>query len=135
MATIKNEVVSMEWDARHWLSAQRGKEFIAAVREYETTHGKVGVAFVQKYAYVMQDDQGLFNGTEVVGFLKQVRRNDGNLNELDQYCEVLPLGKLDIDLNQSALTAAGLAEHGTDIEERLQDLSGYWYEVVVDMVE
>lgn len=126
MALIKNDVVSMDWEAEQFFETKEG--FVAAIREYQTEKGNVAIIFQDKVAYLLLDeDNNPASVEDCSEAIKNIYKEGLSAEDLypDSYVE---LGTT-VVLDDGADTARyyGLSDGDIeDINKRLDDLSGYW---------
>ena len=119
MKLVKNEVVSMDWNAEGFIETKK-VGFISAVHSY----GDVPVAFRDGKIYTSVTEDGVTDFKTLVDDIKSAhKRKDGDYPEMyDDYVEIFDGGSFDED----NVVFLGLAEYEDDMVERLNDLSGYW---------
>lgn len=128
MALIQNDVVSMDWEATHFFETKKG--FYAAFHVYETENGDVPVCFQDQVAYILLDedrDYAPADPEKLTQLITQMYK-EGEIPE-DMYPDTyLELGRVMVDGEGADLAMSkGLtAEDIKDINDRLNDLSGYW---------
>lgn len=126
MALIKNDVVSMDWEADKFYETKKG--FVAAVKEYSTENGVVPVIFQDNIAYLLVNENGsVFSTDECAKAIKDIHKNGGEPEDLyeENYIE---LGRTAVvGDGEDAAHYNGLSDEDiADINNRLDDLSGYW---------
>lgn len=128
MIKVKNDVVSMDWDAKGFIEIKRGKatKFIAAVHVYD----KVPVIFKDGVAYT-HFDKSVISFNDAVACIKEaVKDKDVDYPEnYDDYVVLLEGSTL----YDSNLELLGILDYKEDISHRLDDLSGYWHTVEMPM--
>lgn len=117
MKLVKNDMVSMDWDADGFIVTKK-IGLVAAVHNYNG----VAVAFSEGKVYTMIDDDGKYSFKDMVTVIKRaVKENDCDFpNYYDDYAEIY-----NGEFTKSA-EILGLTEFEEDILARLEDLSGYW---------
>lgn len=118
MKVVKNNVVSMDWNAEGFIDHKR-EGFIAAVHQY----GNTGVAFKDGVIYTFVDDEGAYGFQDLVSDIKKaVKEKDGDYpTYYQEYVEIH-----DGENFTDNLEALGLEEYADDMIARLKDLSDYW---------
>lgn len=124
---IKNDVVKMDWDAATFYESRKNG-FMAAVHVYETRNGVVPVMFKDWHAFLLIDTENGKPATsdELAAALKDCFDNDMNIEEAYEECYV------ELDDEGTAAYYGLTSEDLVDIEQRLKDLSGYWYTIEED---
>lgn len=123
---IKNDVVSMDWNAEHFYES-RMRGFIAAAHVYKTPDGDVPVVFQDKNIFILIDPE---EGTavsidEVKDMVKTCFDGEMDISEYYEDCYVL-LGIASVDEEDIAESYGLTKEDIKDINNRVQDLMGYW---------
>lgn len=120
MKLIKNEVVSMDWDANLFIQS-RSTGFVAAIHMY----GDTPVIFQDGDVYTLvsldDDDEAVpFTTNDIISGLRDCRKSNDIME--DYFCENY------VDLsNEDNHQYYNLSEEDAeDIANRLEDLSGYW---------
>ena len=138
MEFIQNGIVQMDWDASMFYEARVYGEdgealeetsFVAALNVYDTPKGNVTVVFKDRVAFLLIDpDTGAPAEPDDIGEAIKECYAEGSILEEVYEESYVPLEGEDI-----ALVYGLSSEQYGDIEDRLFDLSGYWYEIVEDM--
>ena len=134
MVYVKNDFVSMDWEAEKFFESKE-KGFIAAVQTYSDSDGKdVHVCFMDNKAFILADsDTGdSVELADVRDAVKNCFEENENMEDLypDNYSE-LGVGIVN---NDDIIKAWNLSSYDKeDINKRLEDLSGYWETYEVDM--
>lgn len=133
MKLIKNDVVSMDWNAEHFYES-RARGFIAAVNVYETSKGTVPVIFQDKKIFLLIDPDTAkpASADEIKGAIKDCFKEGIDIEDAfeDSYVE---LGICSVD-DEDIAESYGLTEADIDdINNRIDDLMPYWEIVEEDM--
>lgn len=124
MKIVKNNMVEMDWDADGFIETKK-LGFISAVHRY----GNIAVAFRDGKIYTHIDDCGeTIDFNSLVGVIKDAvkTKDDDYPYFYEDYAEIYD----GVEFDESILNLLGIAEYKEDMEDRLNDLSGYW--VVVE---
>lgn len=120
MKVVKNDIVSMDWNADGFIMTKK-EGFISAVHQY----GDVAVAFRDGKAYTHSDEEeGNISFAGMVKAVKDaVKSKDVDYPFFyDDYIEIFD-GR---DFNECNVSVLGLDSEVDDIKARLEDLGGYW---------
>ncbi len=129
---VKNEVVSMLWDAEGFFES-KSDGFIAAVHIYEGSKGSIPVMFKDGKAFVLLDpDTDMPTTREDLYEVTAECFREGTIVE-EVYEEEYVEFSNEVEYNDTALGYYGLTpDDGEDMLARLRDLSGYWETETVD---
>ena len=119
MEKVKNNMVSMDWDAKGFIETKKAG-FISAVHSYNG----VAVAFRDGKVYTHIDDEGNnLDFADLVATIKTAHKSkDVDYPDYyDDYAEIY-----DGLSFSDTLEYLGIAEYKDDILARLSDLEGYW---------
>ena len=131
---IKNDYVTMEWDADLFFESKH-RGLVAAIQMYPA-EGKddVPVVFMDKKAFILvdADTSQSCSVSEVIEGIKECFKAGDLMEDYfpDNYIQITD----GVDQNIDALKYQGISEDClSDIEARLTDLTnGYWQEVLED---
>lgn len=129
---IKNDVVSMEWLADNFFES-RNAGFIAAVNVYETEKGSVSVIFKDKKAFFLIDSETATpaSAKDISDAIIDCFKDEVELEDEFEDCYV-ELGNCIVTEEDIAHNYGLTDEDIADINNRLDDLSGYWEVVEED---
>ena len=134
MALIKNDVVSMDWEADRFFETKDC--FVAAIQLYPTERGDIAVIFQDKTAYLLLDvDNNPASVEDCSEAVKSIFKE--GLSAEDMYEEsYIELGNTVVygDGIDTAKNYGLTDEDIQDINNRLDDLSGYWAVIEQSMV-
>lgn len=127
---IKNDMVQMDWDAEGYFESKKAG-FLAATAIYSTDKGDVVVCFMEKKAFILIDSDTAIpvDRKEIQGAVKGCFEDEAIMEDYvpDNYVELCNGVTTETDI----AAHYGLSEEDCqDIEARLEDLSGYWAEIV-----
>ena len=133
---VKNAVVKLPWEAEQFFETKESG-FAAAVQIYTTPEGTFPVIFKDRVACFLIDTDTSAPATfqEIRNALAQMFKAntiDDTLEETfpDVYCEIGVQGCL---TNEEVLDSYGFSEEQKqDVADRMNDLEGYWEEIVED---
>ena len=130
---IKNEIVSMEWNADLFFES-KSAGFVAAINVYETPNGQVPVVFQENKIFTLLDEDT--NAVASVSDIARVIKDCFNAQALieDEFEDVY------VEFGYGAVDDVGIAENFglsdediADMDNRIKDLSGYWGVIEEDM--
>lgn len=123
---IKNDVVSMQWDADYFFESN-SRGFIAALNIYETPDGEVPVVFKDKKIFLLldPDTDGVATADNISDVIKQCFKEDIEIEDAFEEF-VVELGELQVE-NVDLAESYGFSEEDiSDMDARIDDLMGYW---------
>lgn len=129
---IKNSVVSMDWYADRFYET-RADGFFGAEQDYATPNGNVAVGFTQNQAFILSDGEGgIGEHEDILKCLKDCLEYEEQPweGEYEAMCVVLDSGGFDMLRDDFGFTEDQIK----DIQDRLADLSGYYYVETVDAI-
>lgn len=127
MKLVKNNVVELDWNAEGFIESKK-EGFISAVHLY----GEVAVAFRDGKIYTHISEDG-----ECIGFDSLVATIKSAFKEKDydypmyyeDYVEIFNGESFEDDI----LESLNLTECKADMDNRIADLEGYWFEEEVNL--
>lgn len=135
---ITDNVVKMQWEASKALylnGGRKGKTFIYASKDYETSVGTITVFFNCYTAFIWADEAGTededrYNAREMKTWLKDNLDDAFPLN-YSNYIPVIDYGADEV--NQEIIDKYDLGEYVSDILDRLEDVRPYSEETIATL--
>lgn len=128
MKLIKNDFVSMDWDA-DWFLESHENGFVGAIWTYDGSKGEVPVCFHEKEAFILVDEDGcVFDKERIKKCFAEVNRAGDIMRDYFEENYVC-LGSVSSGIDEDNCMLWGLSmEDAQDIANRLGDVSCYWCE-------
>lgn len=129
---IRNDVVSMDWWSDCFFES-REKGFVAACQTYETEVGTFAVGFMNNNAFViLKEDGDLGERKDIQDCAKDCNKYEEEPWDGEWEDKVMIVSTE--DGKEFLQSNYGFTDEDIeDIENRLNDLSGYWYSYMEDM--
>lgn len=129
---IRNGIVNMPWEADGFFESKKNG-FLGACHVYSGEKGDIAVMFSDKHAYILLDVNDEPAGVE--DYFEAVKEaNKAGSSAYVYFEDVCIEFSNGVESDDDVLAIYGLShEDGEDMCKRLEDLSAYWQEIVVDL--
>lgn len=123
MKVVKNNVVSMEWDADGFIETKK-LGFVSAIHVYNG----IPLAFRDGKIYTHIDEDGVISFKDFVSTIKSAIKSDDNdyPTFYEDYVEIYD----GAEFEEEFLKDNNIPKE--DLVARLEDLGGYWVEIITD---